>query len=212
ESYVRHIVLSALRDPVSRRDFALQDAGAKVISSLTYPSTPSDRDSRYGPAAALRDDLRTGDCWRMAGSSGQLAVGLPELIHVTHVTIDHLPVAFSPDVGEAPRKMFLWGVIDGKSNHALYQEWVANGRTLHPPGLGRLGPQLSAGYSYVLLATFEYDIYALSHVQTFDLNPAIIEANFYFGIVVLEIIDNWGSADTCLYRLRIHGHSIFPST
>ncbi|KAI0742709.1 hypothetical protein C8Q80DRAFT_1221159 [Daedaleopsis nitida] len=209
KAYVRQVVLAALREAEGRRDFALHVGGAKVVSSLTSPSKGVDRRSSAGPVAALQEDLRPGQCWRIRGSSGQLAVGLPELIHITHVTIDHVPSAFTTDPNEAPRKMFLWGVIDGKTNLALYRAQEQNARHDHPSDPPHRGPPLSGRHLFTLIATFEYDMHTPFHAQTFDVDVSIHQAGFYFGIVVLEIVDNWGSDDTCLYRLRIHGDPVF---
>lgn len=214
ETYVRQIVLNALRDPVGLRDFALQATGAKVLPYLTSSTLPDKRSytgetPRAGPEAALRDDLRMGECWRIAGSSAQLGIGIPEFIHATHVTVDHIPIELASDIGEAPRKMFLWGVIDGPSNHALYRNRTEHGLVLHPPGLGRAGPPLSGKHLYALLATFQYNTNASFHIQTFQTDVSVA-MKFYFGMFVLEIVDNWGGASTCLYRLRIHGVKALP--
>ncbi|TFK79660.1 hypothetical protein K466DRAFT_579148 [Polyporus arcularius HHB13444] len=218
EAYVNRLVSTALRDPVGRRDFALFQDGAAVITRLTYPS-PSlrPRSSKHpqvspvgdaAPEAALRDDLRVGECWLVPGSSGQLGIGLHTFIAPTHVTVDHIPLEIAANIGQAARKMILWGLVEGDHNLALYRRLVASGEALHPIDLGRDRPPVHSNQQYVLLARFDYNIFAPFHIQTFPIASVAVDEGMYFGVVVLEILDNWGGQSTCVYRIRIHGNVV----
>ncbi|KAI9056717.1 hypothetical protein FKP32DRAFT_1556856, partial [Trametes sanguinea] len=203
-AYVEQVVSSRLRDAVGRRDFALHADGAEVAEDLTWPSPNSTASfGRRLPEFALQDDNHIGQCWHIAGGSGQLAILLPTFIYPTHISIDHIPIEVAADIGEAPKNMYVWGVVDGKLNHARYLN-LTSGHTV-PSARGRLSPPVAGNHSYVLLAALEYDIHAPSHIQTFPIDSHIIYSRMYFAFIVLEIVDNWGSSSTCLYRIRIHG-------
>lgn len=215
-SYVHQLLSAALHDPVARRDYALHADGATVIHDLTLPMT-RDADvspdhtttsSHSAPEVALTDNLRIGQCWHVRGQTCQLAVGVPAFLHPTHITIDHIPIEISADIRQAPHRMLLWGLVEGPHNRAHYHALVANGVALHSVVYGRYGPSLSKDHLYVLLATFKYDIYAPFHIQTFTVDKTIIDSDFYFGVIVLEVVDNWGADSTCLYRVRLHGHEV----
>ncbi len=207
---VSRAVTRALRDPVGRRDFALYADGGRAITPLTgffsggvFIARASH--DEHPPNVTLTDDLRIGQCWSIAASAGQLGVRLPEIIHITHITIDHIPFEIAADISTAPRMMILWGAIDGPHNEALSRN------ISHTSDIGtlrdRTGPPVTAGQSFVPLAVFNYDICASSHIQTFALKPHIVDLRMHFGVVVIEVVSNWGGKMTCLYRIRIHGES-----
>ncbi|RPD74276.1 hypothetical protein L226DRAFT_425821, partial [Lentinus tigrinus ALCF2SS1-7] len=221
EAYVNRLVSTALRDPVGRRDFALFQDGAAVITRLTHPAPAPGRrlpkhaelssgdashpNGRNTPEAALHDDLRVGECWLVPGTSGQLGIGLHTFVAPTHVTIDHIPLEIAADIGQAPRKMVLWGLVEGSHNRALYRKLAERGEVLHAAALGRERPPVHSNQQYVFLASFDYNIFAPFHIQTFQISSIAVDEGLYFGVVVLEIVDNWGGQNTCLYRVRIHG-------
>ncbi|KAI0648771.1 hypothetical protein C8Q79DRAFT_1007363 [Trametes meyenii] len=60
-------------------------------------------------------------------------------------------------------------------------------------------------YSFIKLAEFVYDIAKEHTVQTYPVRSDIDEVVIDIGLFVLEILENWGAASTCLYRVRIHG-------
>ncbi|TFK81046.1 hypothetical protein K466DRAFT_578729 [Polyporus arcularius HHB13444] len=209
EAYVRRLVSSAMRDPVGLQDFALHALGAKVLPQLTTMAPGRWRGSlpQNAPEEALRDSLHVGQCWLVKGTSAQLGIALHSPVYPTHVTVDHVPLEIAPDIGQAPRRMLLWGLVEGKNNLGLYHELSPErAPDVFPADLGRNGPPVSGLSRFVLLASFEYNIFAPFHIQTFPVNPAIVDTGFYFGIVVLEILDNWGGDTTCLHRVRVHGH------
>ncbi|KAI0762925.1 hypothetical protein C8Q74DRAFT_1191173 [Fomes fomentarius] len=206
-AYVHHAISAALRDPVGRRDFALVADGAKVVNNLTSPSPLTGDNS---PELALRDDLRIGQCWLVDQRSFQLGVGLPVFVHPTHVTVEHIPLEIAADIRQSPRKMLLWGMVEGPLNRARYRNLVANGVVLPAATYGRYGPHLSDDRLFVLLTSFEYNIHAPFHVQTFPIYDTILDLDFYFGVLVLEAVENWGAESTCLYRWRVHGREMLP--
>lgn len=204
EATIDRIVDLKLRDRVGRRDFALSADGGTVVDELTVPlpnrGSPA---SPQPPKLALLDDMRIGKCWRVPSQNGQLAILSPHMIYPTHAIIDHIPIEIAADIGEAPKTMFLWGMVDGKLNYARYLNLTSEEPA--PSVCGRRAPPLAGDDLYILLATFEYDINSLRHVQTFPIDLHIVYSRLYFGIFVFEIVDNWGSATTCIYRVRIHG-------
>jgi prefoldin subunit 5 len=93
-------------------DYALAQGGAEVISHLTSSSWLN-ADARIGTSEEAIEELRfasspynalqpggvsegAGHCWPMAGSTGRLTVRLKTPIHVTAITIDHLPPSVAP--------------------------------------------------------------------------------------------------------------------
>ncbi|KAI0714469.1 hypothetical protein C8T65DRAFT_521499, partial [Cerioporus squamosus] len=201
-SFVHDTIYSALRDPVGRRDFALAAEGARIAPKLTT-SFPDASESRP-PANILDEDLRSGSCWSFPDDHAQVSVKLREFIYPTHVTIDHVPRKIAGNILAAPRHMVLWGVVDGQGNYQRREDALESlrGSPLHQLGEG---PPIRAGGTFVPLAAFEYDINAPSHIQTFPIDPAVIASRMYFGVIVLEIKDNWGAESTRVYRVRVHG-------
>ncbi|KAH9895967.1 hypothetical protein C8Q73DRAFT_745131 [Cubamyces lactineus] len=208
-AYVESAITRALRDPVGLRDFALLADGARLIPELTFPSR-----ERVGgrlpratsPEIALVDDLHVGNCWSFAGERSQLGLRLSEIIYPTYVTVDHIPAEIAADAGNAPRSMVLWGAVDGMANENRLQQLRDTVPALAPGS--RVTPPVSHGYKYVPLVSFEYDIWAPSHVQTFRVDQWIKDSRMDFGVMILEIAGNWGGNGTCLYRVRIHGQPI----
>lgn len=215
-AYIHHVLSVALRDPVALRDFALRADGSRVVPVYTSQTSSSGASvmhkskpfSDNSPEAALNDDLRIGQCWLVENKTLQLGVALHAFIRPTHVTVDHIPLEIAADIGRAPRKILVWGLIEGPSNLAQHRSLVADGVPLYPPGLHRYGPPLADGKLFVLLASFEYDIYAPFHIQSFPLDSAIVASNLYFGVIVFEVLDNWGADQTCIYRFRVHGNEV----
>ncbi|KAI0364520.1 hypothetical protein BV20DRAFT_1039373 [Pilatotrama ljubarskyi] len=209
QAYVDRVISAKLRDPVGRRDFALHADGGRVMEDLTFPlpihtSKQPPVSPLQNPERALQDDIHIGNCWHIPSRTGQLGIILPVHVYPTHVTIDHIPIEIAADIGRAPRNMLLWGVVDGELNRARYLNFTSF-EQLVPSAMGRRAPPVMGNNTYILLSSLEYDIYASSHIQTFQIDPRLIYSRMYFGIVVLEIVDNWGSTTTCLYRVRIHG-------
>ncbi|KAI1786032.1 hypothetical protein LXA43DRAFT_898749 [Ganoderma leucocontextum] len=198
----------AFRDLIGRRDFALLADGGILLPELTEVTSNRNffrsRERGLHPEAALDDDLRIGNCWSIPGAAGQLGLRLSTMIHPTHISIDHIPLEIAADISRAPREIALWGGIDGPYRAVVHN--LTRSDNVTPPAVrGRSRPPSTHGYDFPLLAHFEYDIRAPAHVQTFPLQQYIVDSEMVFGVVVLEILSNWGGESTCLYRVRVHG-------
>lgn len=190
------------RTPVPLRDYALAADGGMIVDELTSPLNGPYTHST--PALVLDDDTRIGHCWLFSGSQGQIGISTPAFIHPTNVTIEHIPRAIAADIRQAPRKMILWGVVDGLENQWIYK--TVGERTRGT--LGRNHPPVTRDeYSFVELADFVYDITHSRDVQTFAVRSEYRNIGMDVGLFVLEIVDNWGAESTCVYRVRIHGET-----
>ncbi|KAI9057618.1 hypothetical protein FKP32DRAFT_1583353, partial [Trametes sanguinea] len=183
------------------RDYALAADGGMIFDELTWSfhgsvSTP--------PEVVLEDDTRPGHCWHLSGSRAQIGISLPEFIHPTYVSIDHIPRPIAADIGQAPRRMVLWGIVDGWENRERYAKRMHALRANST--LERDHPPLTKDdYVFVELADFIYNISLPRAVQTFPVREEVRQLGIDIGVVVLEIMDNWGSESTCVYQVRIHG-------
>lgn len=201
---VRH----ATAHQVSRRDYAL-DEGVYISPGLTSNTrqqpSPSDSHPAHPANVILRPNLNGGPCWELDGVSGQVGIILPQFIYPSHITVDHIPRDLAEDPGQAPRRMTLWGVVDGQSNLARYDEYLFQVAQTNTNPDASVAPPIAREFNFVRLADIRYDIESTSYVQTFPVDKRSREMHLCFGVYVLELLDNWGSNVTCLYRVRIHG-------
>lgn len=205
EDIVRRAAQLASRGTVLHRDFALRADGGKVIPSLT--SSLADSRSRgladaFSPDVIIDEDLSIGRCWSVA-VTGQIGLSSPTLIHPTSISVDHIPKELAADIGRAPRRMILWGLVDGLSNLQRFRSLSTD--ELKAIANGRTSPAVTKNHAFVPLASFEYNIHDDFHIQTFPVHEYVSHFAMDFGVFVVEILDNWGSSDSCLYRVRIHG-------
>ncbi|RPD55936.1 hypothetical protein L227DRAFT_509208 [Lentinus tigrinus ALCF2SS1-6] len=199
ESVDRAVQQALQRRVHGMRDFAFAADGARIVPALT--SVDASPQKANPPDVVLRDNLAGGRCFSF-GTHGQVGVTIPELIYPTHLTLEHIPKCVAEDIGQAPRSIRWWGAVDGKHNQERYKEYVATtaGQSASPTA-----PSLTHGYTFIHLGDFEYDVHGGEHVQTFAMRDLVHVSDMYFGVFVVEVLDNWGSSSTCLYRLRIHG-------
>ncbi|KAF9943208.1 hypothetical protein BGZ67_004987 [Mortierella alpina] len=128
-------------DVLDKPDFALYNAGGRVIPELTfmdYVRHKHDIGIKTWPRRilagliyshsfttrlaekAIQPSMHAGDCWAMNGSLGQIGIRLTRSIVVTAVTIEHVDPRMALDKGSAPREIEIWSLIaplpgDGQS-------------------------------------------------------------------------------------------------
>ncbi|KAG8764525.1 hypothetical protein FRC15_007583 [Serendipita sp. 397] len=236
-SLVSEAVLRASKDDIARPDYASYFAGARIIPQLTSQTFRIKANSYWGvwglfgqqtvegrpPVTAIHPDIHVGNCWPIKGHEGQLGVVLARSIVITEFTIDHAAKEVAFDVRSAPKKMEVWGLVEGAENlkkvadyhrrrEQRYRDLVTaagrEGRT--PPSPEDPYPaSLPPDANYIRLGQFSYDVNAHSHIQTFQVPQDIQELGVDIGIVVLMIKSNWGEPNwTCLYRFRVSGHDL----
>lgn len=233
-SLVDGAVLKWSKDDLAKPDFASYFAGARIVPQLTTQTYRLPTKSSWGnwglfsptagegrpPVTALHPDIHVGNCWPFKGSEGQIGVMLARSIVISEFTIDHAAKEVAFDVRSAPKKMEVWGLVDGADNiHKVaeyhkrreqrYRDQVnaANREGRAPPRPEDPYPStLPPDAHYIRLAQFTYNVNAVSHIQTFSVPQEIQDLGVDIGVVVLQVKGNWGQADwTCLYRFRVHG-------
>ncbi|KAF9960556.1 hypothetical protein BGZ72_006618 [Mortierella alpina] len=130
-------------DVLEKPDYALYNAGGRVIPELTFTDyfqhkhgigvttwprrlfarllQPRSLTTRLAEKA-IQPSMHPGDCWAMNGSLGQIGIRLTRNVVVTAVTIEHVDPRVALDKGSAPREIEVWSLIaplegcDGQRN------------------------------------------------------------------------------------------------
>jgi hypothetical protein len=219
---VDHQLSIRFKDNLALADFALLRSGAFPVAILTSKSAILRYPPRRSSAAlgnkqtaskmipnsiesALDADLQPGSCWMMGAPTGHLGVALPLPVFITNITIDHIPWELVPSIGDAPRSVVVWGLLENAHLVANYGALLRS--DLQPPKAAmEAAVSLNSRSTFVELARLEYNISQdKSHVQSVPVHSAVLAAKRPFEIVLLEVKSNWGRDHTCLYRFRVHG-------
>lgn len=219
---------SVLLDPIGEPDFALWNAGGRIIpdyTSLTFDpdkDTETDRkrkffafnrnrqlssEGRWGrfPEHAISTVLQPGNCWPLMGSEGSIGISLSRTMRPTSFTVEHLPPRLAFDTSTAPREFEVWGILNEAfplPNSNQYHDIISS-PNIHWPTLSR---SRSKNHIFLLLAQYSYEIDASRHVQNFPILPSLAHEQFAVHSVIFVIKNNWGHDNlTCIYRLRAHG-------
>nr|CDS28442.1 SUN domain containing protein 1 [Hymenolepis microstoma] len=187
-AYIDGLLKTFRADGTGRADFALESAGGTVVSTRctrTYTSFKS-AISLFGitlaywsrsPNEILQPGNHPGECWCFYGSEGQAIVRLAASVHITGVSLEHIPKALSHtgQIDSAPRDFVI---------KALNSEFDA-------PHLGEV------------LGEFTYDESG-EPIQYFAVKDRTDGKPTRF--VEMSVKSNHGHPEyTCIYRLRVHG-------
>ncbi|KAI6040080.1 hypothetical protein EDC04DRAFT_2567591, partial [Pisolithus marmoratus] len=136
----------------------------------------------------------------------QIEITFQDVVHVTHVMVDHILAELTNAIKIAPCKLLLWGMVDGEDNLAKYHSLQSSAMgPLHDLLTAHMAPALSHGMPFVPLVSFDYNIHVANHTQLFPILDSVVAAGMDFSVVILEIPDNWDGDLTCLYRVGIYG-------
>ncbi|CAI4225619.1 unnamed protein product [Auanema sp. JU1783] len=187
-AFVRQLIYQYDVDKTGLFDYALESAGASVLStrcSENYESYSRLEKiwniplwfTSYGPRTVIQrnsNSLFPGECWCFKSGKGYLTISLSHAISISSISYEHIAKSQTPDgqLTSAPKKLKFWAY---KSENDLE--------------------------SRVLLGEFEYDTEEQA-LQFFIIKE---KPNFPVKIVELETEENYGADYTCLYRLRVHG-------
>ncbi|KAK3509929.1 hypothetical protein QTP70_023756 [Hemibagrus guttatus] len=128
EGIVRRALSLHRAEGIGMADYALESSGASVINtrcSETY-HTRSACISLFGfplwypsesPRTVIQPELYPGKCWPFRGSEGSLVIALSHAVHITHITLEHLPRVLSPTghIDSAPKDFAVYGMINHES-------------------------------------------------------------------------------------------------
>ncbi|XP_041745505.1 SUN domain-containing protein 2 isoform X1 [Coregonus clupeaformis] len=145
-------------------DFALESQGASVVSTrcsetyrtrsacvsflgvpLWYPSE-SPRTVIQGQA------VQAGKCWAFHGAQGTLVIALSHPAHITHVTLEHLPVSNAPTgrIDSAPKAFSVYG-MSTETEDGIWLGTFTYDQHGEPIQTFQLPNPTRAGYYYVEL-------------------------------------------------------------
>eukprot|EP01087_Luapelamoeba_hula_P018097 TRINITY_DN5786_c0_g1_i1.p1 TRINITY_DN5786_c0_g1~~TRINITY_DN5786_c0_g1_i1.p1 ORF type:complete len:578 (-),score=68.11 TRINITY_DN5786_c0_g1_i1:52-1785(-) len=185
EARVRAIVDAMLTvyeaDKTNMTDYALASMGGRILIAQTsqrYRQSFGDQlrgTTSQHPSVVLTPDNSPGQCFAFAGQEGHVTIELPMDVHITAVTLDHIPAAIAPDISSAPHTFQVYGI----------------GRK--PDGQGE----------FEFLGQFNYDATGRA-VQVFHVQPQLSQ-RAYRRVLVQIKSNHGNPDFTCLYRVRIHG-------
>lgn len=182
------------------KDFALTTNGGSIACPFTSGcKTHADVHTEHGsPSLSITDSLHAEDCWDTLGHSAELGVLLSQHLQPHYIALDHA-LAHSPGLHRAPRNVTVWGVVDGLKNRRLLEGRVKNSYNM---------PSSASARMVVPVATMYYSIHTPVPTQTFPVFDYIRDTKVDFSLFIFQIMDNWGAASTCLYRVRIYGEPV----
>jgi hypothetical protein len=183
--------------PTAKKPYEPSAGGwfAKAIKSVAAP-----------PIAALMPWTEAGDCWCAAQTDtmgqAQLAIITERKIMPETLIVEHIPTRGQYDKSCAPKRFQLWAeMFDKVEAETLKDKLLAT----HPYHHGCSEEGTSPSESSICIAEGYYDRNGANFVQSFRMNfstndkDAPLEAGkFYF-----RVVENWGSSQTCIYRVRL---------
>lgn len=169
-------------------------------NSLKRPTLP--------PAFALTKWDEMGDCWCAAKSEdmsyAQLAVMTDNPIAPRRLIVEHIPAGGTTDINKAPRDFELWAETNSVEEAKTTVQNLKN-KNMHY-GVNKYDKLTGPTETSVCIASGQYDIHAENWVQSVPMLadmeefPTINATKFYF-----RVWSNWGSDQTCIYRVRLTG-------
>lgn len=183
-------------DGTGRADFALENAGAKIVSigdtklfwpqqsnlvqkTLSFMGLLDPYTGSNNPRRAIQPSMQPGDCFAFTGV-GELVIKLVRDAVIEAVSIEHILPQMSPDgsIANAPKRFAVYGV---------QHDW-----------------------NYFYFGTFHYDISREHAIQTFEVERNSVKK---YPMVRVRFASNHGHpSHTCVYRVRVHGRAELPAT
>lgn len=190
------------------RNFASSADGAKPLSELCIGTALWDFAFRH-----LRHTTRAGSCgsaylalvggqqcWEFVGERSQVGIRLSDWTGILRIGIES-----GRTVEESPRELHVWGMLDGPENLRRFSEAPEEVRTtvVSRSSGHHLSPSLH-DYQFVLLATVMYSLDD-SPSQDFPVFPEFDDIGITFGVIVVQVLSNWGGPSTSICRIDIIG-------
>jgi hypothetical protein len=185
-------------------NFANQYCGAEIVPNFCSDGLPPTEEHSLNTPSFVLDNIAAADsCWQMDGASGQLGFALSDPVNITLFSVDY------PDsnamLAYSPRTLILWGLVDGNTFKQAYKDLVDLQAQLysHLPPL--VSPPAAEGNVLVPLAVAEYDPRVVVSNQVFSVFKEVRLLPFTFGIVIVQVLSNWGGNATRLCHVGVYG-------
>jgi len=110
---LRHKLAIISADKTGMADFALESAGAEIVSEFTSRGLSSDAVYHTVSArTALQPDVNPGNCFAFGGDQGTIGIRLSRRVVVQNVTIEHIPkeISLNGNIDSAPRDFLVFGI------------------------------------------------------------------------------------------------------
>ncbi len=159
---------------------------------------------------ALNDD--PDNCWQFSGNTAQLAVRLADCVVIDRVVLSHSTSMQTP-TASAPRHIMIWGMVEGEENFSELSRFTDFSNTLASlfaktavanPILPR--PRFQ-GHIFLPLVSSVYNPSGPKE-QEFKVFPEIKALGVDFGVVVVQISDNWGAPTTSVCHIGVYGKKL----
>ena len=196
------VIVPRQTSPTAKLPYEVADRGW-FASSLKRFAAP--------PVAALMPWEETGDCWCAAKTEAmgklQLAVITERKIMPHQLIIEHIPTDAQLDRHCAPKYFQLWAEMYDKEEaeeakdriHRFNDQYYGCSDESSPPS-----------ESSICIAQGTYNRDAENWVQSYRMlfythheESKVETGKFYF-----RVTENWGSPQTCVYRLRLTAHDV----
>jgi hypothetical protein len=189
--------------PSMDRNFLIKGLSMVIWKPIPTPNPPE---------VALQKWEEHGDCWCSPskdadGFGPSLAVIMSNQIYPDQIIIEHVPRSGSLEPGAAPRDMELLAYIEDQETYYTIKQQSDD--IFQEEALVE-EPQ---PFGFVRIATWTYDSYALSNIQSFPLqiDLSAVEGPSHTNRLIVRSKNNWGGNTvgfTCLYRVRVNGEIV----
>ncbi len=150
------------------------------------------------PSAALTDSVA--ECWTFGGDHGQLGIRLAKPSNISEFVLYHPNGALR---SSAPAYIVVWGILDGSSNLSQYRNSKIESRLLAKVPHPKARPVLPDNIPHTPLSVFQYDVNSSNRRQHFKVLEEISAHPFQFGLLVVQVYNNWGAAFTQICSVEV---------
>ncbi|KAF6740912.1 hypothetical protein DFP72DRAFT_766985, partial [Ephemerocybe angulata] len=147
-----------------------------------------------------------GQCWRFPGSAGYIGIRLHTAANLTAVSLGYPPrEQLSRSMSfEAPKLLKLWGLPANQLEAACSASSDHKRPISDFSGSRNLPERLSGDDALYLLTEMRYAMDSPRLRQVFPVGREACTPSSYI-LVVVEVVENWGAEETCVYSIGLHG-------
>ncbi|KAK5160720.1 hypothetical protein LTS14_001733 [Recurvomyces mirabilis] len=193
--------------------------GARAVPVNTSPTYTKGKNSwqkwfypAHPPIAALQRWEEATDCWCATPSTdmgnAQLTVKMGHTIFPDKLIIEHIPSQGTLNISTAPRELEIW--IEKPVNSPNTAEQMRE--TMREQGISSDYCGTPPSNNHVCIGAGKYDIHTQNTVQSIPMFVDTSLLGLAAKTMTIRVSKNWGGEATCLYRLRMTGARVEPTS